>query len=107
MPDCNTCRESREVISRHTHESDMDRMERVNKRLFWALMISLVLFVASWAGFIWYESQWEYFETAVTQENAGGFNNYNYIGNDGDISYGEKAFDQTGYADGDHERPEA
>lgn len=59
MPDCKTCKENREVVSRHTHESDMDRMERINKRLFWALMISILLFAASWVGFIWYESQWE------------------------------------------------
>ena len=85
--DCKSCKEARETISRQAHESDMDRMERINKRQFWAWMITIFLFLASWAGFIWYESQWEVVETQITQENESGYNNY--IGNDGDIYNGE------------------
>jgi len=65
----------------------MARQERVNKRWFLAWLITFVLFIASWAGFLWYESQWEVVETEITQENDGGYNNY--IGNDGDIYNGE------------------
>lgn len=86
MPDCKACKENREIISRHAHEADMDRMERVNKRVFWAWIITLVLFAASWAGFIWYESQWEVVEThqeVVQEANGDGTNNFvggNYYG---------------------------
>ena len=85
---CESCRESKDVVSRHVHESDLDRMERINKRLFSAWLITFILLVACVAGFIYYESQWEVVSTTeVTQENADGYNNY--IGNDGDIYNGE------------------
>lgn len=66
--DCKACKESREIISRQSHEADMDRMERVNKRIFWAWIVTIVLFLGSWAGFIWYESQWEVVEETTTYE---------------------------------------
>lgn len=66
--DCKSCKEAREVISRHAHEADLDRMDRVNKRWFWAWMITFILFIMSWAGFLWYESQWEVVESTITQE---------------------------------------
>lgn len=90
MPDCKSCKESRqnvEPVPYIVHESAMARQERVNKRWFLAWLITFVLFIASWAGFLWYESQWEVVETEITQENDGGYNNY--IGNDGDIYNGE------------------
>lgn len=90
MPDCKSCKENRqnvEPVPYIVHESAMARQERVNKRWFLAWLITFVLFIASWAGFLWYESQWEVVETEITQENDGGYNNY--IGNDGDIYNGE------------------
>ena len=86
--DCKSCREARETVSRHIHESDLDRLERINKRWFWAWLITFVLLVACVAGFIYYESQWEVVETTeISQESETGYNNY--IGNDGDIYNGE------------------
>lgn len=90
MSDCKSCKENRqnvEPVPYIVHESAMARQERVNKRWFLAWLITFVLFIASWAGFLWYESQWEVVETEITQENDGGYNNY--IGNDGDIYNGE------------------
>ena len=82
--DCKSCKESREFVSRHVHESDLDRLERINKRWFFAWLITFILLVGCVAGFIYYESQWEVVTTTeVTQQNDGGYNNY--IGNDGDI----------------------
>lgn len=69
------------------HEAEMARMERVNKRWFWAWLLTFVLLVGCVAGFIWYEAQWEVVETQVTQESETGYNNY--IGNDGDIYNGQ------------------
>lgn len=91
--DCAFCKESREIVSRHIYESTLDRLERINRRWFIAWLITFVLLVGCVAGFIWYESQWEYFETTVTQENDGGFNSY--IGNDGDINYGDEAIEEA------------
>lgn len=69
------------------HEAEMARMERVNARLFWAWIVTLILLAGCVAGFIWYEAQWEVVETQVTQESETGYNNY--IGNDGDIYNGQ------------------
>ena len=87
--DCKSCKESREVISRYLHESDMDRMERINKRLFWGLMVAIFLFVVSWIGFIWYESQWEVVSESTTyevQQEAEGNGSNRFVGGD---YYGE------------------
>lgn len=85
--DCKTCKENREYVSRHVHEADLDRLERINKRWFYAWLITFLLLVGCVAGFIYYESQWQVVETQVTQENDSGYNNY--IGNDGDIYNGK------------------
>lgn len=85
--DCKTCKENREYVSRHVHEADLDRLERINKRWFYAWLITFLLLVGCVAGFIYYESQWQVVETQVTQENDSGYNNY--IENDGDIYNGK------------------
>lgn len=78
-------------------EAQMARMERINKRL-WVLLIILIAIILITNGlWLWYESQFEYFETQVVQENGEGDNNY--IGNDGDFYYGK--------ADGYNEGQEA
>lgn len=69
------------------HESSLARMERINRRLWIALILVICLLVATNGAWLWYESQWEVVETEITQENDGGYNNY--IGNDGDIYNGE------------------
>ncbi len=83
--DCSSCREAREVVSRHVHEADMDRLERMNKRWFLAWFVTFVLLVACVAGFIWYESQWEVVQETTTMEveqdaDNGGMNKF--IGGD-------------------------
>lgn len=71
------------------HESDMVRMERTNRRIWILCIILIVLLFGTNAGWLYYESQYEYVQTSteVTQENESGYNNY--IGNNGDIRYGE------------------
>lgn len=66
-------------------ESATTRQERTIKRL-WILCIILVLMlVGTNAAWVYYESQME--TVVVTQDNADGYNSF--IGNDGDIVYGE------------------
>lgn len=100
MPDCTHCGVS-DVVSRHVHEAALDRLERVNKRLFIAWILTFVMLVSAIVFFVWYESQFEDVVTEITQETEdGGYNNY--IGNDGDIYNGktdgqdEKARPQDG-----------
>lgn len=67
------------------YESAMTRAERNFKRMWVLIIILLALFVGTNAAWIWYESQFE--EIEIVQENEDGYNNF--IGNDGDITYGE------------------
>ena len=69
------------------YEAAMSRFERINKRLWILCIILIILLVGSNIGWLIFESQFEYFETTVTQENTDGYNNY--IGNDGDITNGQ------------------
>ena len=90
--DCETCKEKRKVIAQTpkdvpyiVHEGAVARLERVIKRL-WVLVLALIiLFCASNAAWIWWESQFE--EVRIEQDNESGYNNF--IGNDGDIYNGE------------------
>ena len=69
------------------YEGAMSRFERINRRLWIALIVLIVLLVGSNISWLIYESQYEYYQTSVTQESDTGANNY--IGNDGDITNGE------------------
>ena len=88
--DCETCKEKRKVIAQTpkdvpyiAHESAVARLERVIKRLWVLALVLIVLLAASNAAWIWWVSQYQTIETAITQENVDGYKNY--IGNDGDI----------------------
>lgn len=73
------------MIPYFAHEGEMVRMERVVKRLWITVILLIVLLVGTNGAWLWWESQFQYF--TITQEAETGTNNY--IGNDGDISYGE------------------
>ena len=72
-------------ISLLAHEGMIACLERTIRRLWIVCIILIVLLVATNGLWLWYESQFQYFE--VTQESETGTNNY--IGNDGDINYGK------------------
>lgn len=58
-------------ISYIAFESSMARMERVNKKLWVVILVLIVALVGTNAGWIYFESQWEYVDTTtqtVTQE---------------------------------------
>ena len=62
-------------------------LERTIKRLWIVVIILICLFVATNAGWIYYESQFVTVESQeIIQRNTDGINNY--IGNDGDIYNG-------------------
>lgn len=70
-----------------THEADMERLERANKRSFILILVLIIALVGSNLAWTIYESQFEDVETTITQDNKDGINNF--IGNDGDIYNGE------------------
>ena len=61
-------------------ESELNRFERVNKRLWIALIILIVSLVGSNAGWIYYESQFIETETTVEQEVETGDGDTTVIG---------------------------
>lgn len=76
--------DDKKVVSQYFHEGTVAMMERTIRRLWITTILLIVLLVATNGAWLWYESQFEYF--TVTQESETGTNNY--IGNDGEISYG-------------------
>ena len=55
-------------IPRYYHEGEVARLERIITRLFWALILTILLLVATNAGWVWYESQFE--DVTVTESYA-------------------------------------
>lgn len=80
--DCTTCKENRHVepVPYIVHEAAMARLERTIKRLWILLIVMLILFVGTNAGWIIYESQFEVIETTSTQieQDTRGYGN-NYV----------------------------
>ena len=86
---CNSCKTNEATIPYVVYEANEVRHERREKRYVWLIAILIFLLVGTNIGWLIYESQFETVEesTTITQENEDGYNNY--IGNDGDINYGE------------------
>lgn len=70
------------------HEAAMARAERTNKRLWIVIIILIAALIASNAGWIWYESQFEYeiTETYASESEDGGVA---ILNRDGEVYYGE------------------
>ena len=88
MAHCETCKKVQnapESVPYIVHESSMARMERQIKRLWITILTLIFLLVGSNFAWILYENQFEDIE--IVQGNADGYNSF--IGNDGDIVYGE------------------
>lgn len=69
------------MIPYFSHEGDMARMERANKRLWIIILVLIVALVGSNGAWIYYENSFE--DVVVTQDSPDG--NNNYIGEDGYI----------------------
>lgn len=58
----------------------LKQQRETNKRMFIALIVSILVNLAIVGGFIWYESQWEYTETKeITQEVSGNDSDINNV----------------------------
>ena len=81
------------MIPFHSHEMDMDRAERANKRLWVIIIILIIALIGTNAGWLVYESQFTSEE--ITQEVDTG-NGVAVVSGTGDAVYGEsKADDQA------------
>lgn len=76
MPDCNTCKAKKSPpnVPYVVHEGVMSRLECVIKRLWIALIVTIVLLVATNAMWIVYESEYETVHQTVTQDANNGEN---------------------------------
>jgi len=74
------------MIPFHSHEMDMDRAERANKRLWVIIIILIVSLIGTNAGWIYYESQFTD-ETISTEIEAQQDGDYNFVSG-GDLTYG-------------------
>lgn len=63
-------------IPKFYHEGEVARLERMNLRLFWALILTILLLVGTNAGWVWYESQFEDINITAEQTADGASNNY-------------------------------
>ena len=101
MENCEACKgkeaHAPESVPYIVHESSMARMERQIKRMWIALIVSVVLLFASSAIFTWTWMQYDYSsEEVIVDVNSDDGGNANYIGNDGDIVNGESNRAETG-----------
>ena len=78
------------------HEGEMTRMERTNHRLWILCIMLLVALLATNAGWIWYESQWEVVSTTESYEiDSGEGGNAIYNGSGEVHINGESTQDQN------------
>ena len=85
MADCKSCKvkeQHAEPVPFIVHEGTMARAEITIKRLWITILLLIVLLVGTNAGWIWFESQFEYSQTTqeVAQESNHGDNSF--IGGD-------------------------
>lgn len=78
------------------HESALARAERHNKRLWVLCIIIFVSLIATNAGWIWYESQFE--DVVVTQEAETDGSSNVILSGQGDVYYGEGETDNQNEA---------
>ena len=90
---CNNCGAENMNVSVPyvVHEATVARQERQIKRLWIALILAISMLFASFALFVWYESQ---FETITYEQDGEGINNVNY-GEQGDLNNGAESENQA------------
>ena len=90
---CNGCGTENEnvTVPYVVHEATVARQERQIKRLWIALIVAISMLFASFALFVWYESQ---FETITYKQDGEGINNVNY-GEQGDLNNGAESENQA------------
>ena len=78
------------MIPFHSHEMDMDRAERANKRLWVIIIVLIVALIGTNAGWLYYESQFT--DEFISQEVDTGEGTA-VVSGTGDAIYGESKAD--------------
>ena len=73
------------------YEGAMARMERANKRLWIIIIILIAALIATNAGWLYYESQFQVAETSIEAKQDG--DGVNIVGG-GDVNYGADGTNQ-------------
>ena len=81
--ECKGCNSHQDTVPFVAYEGALARMERTIRRLWILALVLIGLLLATNAGWIWYESQYETVSITAEQEATGNSNNY-AIGGDYD-----------------------
>lgn len=74
-------------------ESNQACMERVNLKLWIAVLVLIVALIGTNAGWIWWENQWKYVDTTTVTQDVDSSDGGNAIINDGVHINGESDTD--------------
>ena len=74
-------------------ESSQARMERVNTKLWIAIIVLILALIGTNAGWLWWENQWQYVQSDTTIEATQDGGGTNIVGG-GDINYGTESQDE-------------
>lgn len=78
-------------VSYLAFESSQARMERIIKRLWVVIIVLIISLIGTNAGWLWWESQWQYVKTETTIDATQDGDN-NWISG-GDMYYGTESED--------------
>lgn len=81
------------MIPYFSHEGDMARMERANKRLWIVILVLIVAFIGSNAGWLFYESQFQVVEESKVEQKVDTGDGDTIVNGIGDINYGTSETD--------------
>ena len=81
---CNGCNEQAAA-----YDMALAFAERTTKRLWIVILVLIGLLFATNLAWVLYESQFEVIETSIEVEQQNDSGDNNFIGNDGDIIYGD------------------
>lgn len=86
-------------IPYYAHEGEMNRMERINKKLWVIIIILIIALIGTNAGWLIYESQFadEIISTEIDAEQDG---EYNFVSG-GDLNYATGTYQANDQAQGD------
>lgn len=84
------------MIPYFSHEGDMARMERANRRLWIALLVVIILFVASNVFWIWYENQFTDEVSIETKQDVETGDGDAFVNGIGDFNYGTSETNSEG-----------
>ena len=81
------------MIPYFSHEGDMARMERANKRLWIVILVLIVALIGSNGAWIWYEAQFQVVEESKVEQEVDTGDGDTIVNGIGDINYGTSETD--------------